>query len=525
MTLQSKRPGTSDSNRTQVQDLSKSDSGDVPGGSKHKSEKAQPGQLSKPKLVPFSHGFWSPEVAMQRQIYMKGIAATVVLLIFVMWIAVPFFFGSLAHQRSYSDKLSSWFINKDYYSNGTKGEIGLFFQNAFEENIRSKTKAKLGWSIPIAGDRWEDQEIQRGVLEEKVWVAVVVQPLASQNLTLARLTGDSTYNSSAIITVYYTQARNELASANFIVPYTQSLLISTITRFGAVSVGEFLGNYGANGTMMGNVARAPQTLSASVGFTMVNLRPYSAPVASALTLVGSILVIVFAFTVTMAGYAARQAIEPYLKIKELLILRIAVPTLCYIPLSLAYSMVSLTFKVPFGAKYSYAGGYFCFWAITYLSMTALGLGTEAMVTLLTQRFITYFLVVYIISNVSTASLPIILEPWIYRYGYGFPIYNVGQATRTLIFNTKNHLGLNAAVLIGWILLSMCTTVLFQYLVRRVAMKDYLSLNTGRKVGEEEVGLEGGNTGPESLALSEDRKGQHPPRIEKTKEIMDREAKE
>ncbi|KAF8320210.1 uncharacterized protein EI90DRAFT_3020557 [Cantharellus anzutake] len=509
MTLQSKRPGTSDSNRTQVQDLPKSDSGDVPGGSKHKLEKAQPGQLSKPKLVPFSHGFWSPEVAMQRQIYMKGIAATVVLLIFVMWIAVPFFFGSLAHQRSYSDKLSSWFINKDYYSNGTKGEIGLFFQNAFEENIRSKTKAKLGWSIPITGDRWENQEIQRGVLEEKVWVAVVVQPLASQNLTLARLTGDSTYNSSAIITVYYTQARNELASANFIVPYTQSLLISTITRFGAVSVGEFLGNYGANGTMMGNVARAPQTLSASVGFTMVNLRPYSTPVASALTLVGSILVIVFAFTITMAGYAARQAIEPYLKIKELLILRIAVPTLCYIPLSLAYSMVSLAFKVPFGAKYSYAGGYFCFWAITYLSMTALGLGTEAMVTLLTQRFITYFLVVY------SSSLSLI------NPSRGS---NVGQATRTLIFNTKNHLGLNAAVLIGWILLSMCTTVLFQYLVRRVAMKDHLRLNIGRMVGEE-VGPEGSDTGPESLPLSEDGKGQHPPRIEKTKEIMDREAKE
>ncbi|KAF8320204.1 uncharacterized protein EI90DRAFT_3020554 [Cantharellus anzutake] len=91
---------------------------------------------------------------------------------------------------------------------------------------------------------------------------------------------------------------------------------------------------------------------------------------------------------------------------------------------------------------------------------------------------------------------------------------------------ENHLGLNAAVLIGWILLSMCTTVLFQYLVRRVSMKDYLRLNNiGRMVGEEEVGPEGSDTGPESLLLSEDRERQHPPRIETTKEIMDREAKE
>ena len=43
------------------------------------------------------------------------------------------------------------------------------------------------------------------------------------------------------------------------------------------------------------------------------------------------------------------------------------------------------------ARYSYAAGFFLYWFIYWLAMAALGLATEAMVTLLTPRFISYFL--------------------------------------------------------------------------------------------------------------------------------------
>ena len=48
--------------------------------------------------------------------------------------------------------------------------------------------------------------------------------------------------------------------------------------------------------------------------------------------------------------------------------------------------------------------------------------------------------------------------------------NLSQATRTLIFNTKSHLGLNAGVLIAWIVLSMVTIPIFAWFVRRQEQK-------------------------------------------------------
>lgn len=46
---------------------------------------------------------------------------------------------------------------------------------------------------------------------------------------------------------------------------------------------------------------------------------------------------------------------------------------------------------------------------------------------------------------------------------------MGEATRTLIFNTKSRLGLNAGVLISWIVLSLFTLPLVVFLVRRKEM--------------------------------------------------------
>jgi hypothetical protein len=45
---------------------------------------------------------------------------------------------------------------------------------------------------------------------------------------------------------------------------------------------------------MENLARAPLTINPAVSYTMNNLRPYNQPVASAITLVGLIYMLIFA---------------------------------------------------------------------------------------------------------------------------------------------------------------------------------------------------------------------------------------
>lgn len=135
-------------------------------------------------------------------------------------------------------------------------------------------------------------------------------------------------------------------------------------------------------------------------------------------------------------------------------------------------------------SHSKAGGFFLFFTYAYLSMAALGLALEAMITLLGPRFIPFFLVllvsefdcpiwaflnsimIQIIVNVSTTALPLELQPSIYAYGAGFPFYNMQQAIRTIVFNTESHLGVNLAVLFAWILMSLGTISIFTWFVRR-----------------------------------------------------------
>ncbi|KAF9506164.1 hypothetical protein BS47DRAFT_1305609, partial [Hydnum rufescens UP504] len=403
-----------------------------------------------------------PEVAEQRKLYIKAMVGTVVLTLIVLWACIPVYFGSLAHQRSYSDRLPVWFVDLD------GGDIGNAMRTAVQANINTKTQAKLGWIIKDASKFGSEADIANDVVEERAWAALVVSPNATSKLITARQNGDARYNPSTALVFMYNQARNELATNTYIVPFTQGLISAAAANFSASYAARYLASQSGNATALAALIAAPQTITTPISYTQDNLRPYTAAVASALTLVGSIYIIIFAFVITLSGYVMRQALEPYLKTKDLLLLRVLAPLLLYVPVSFSYAMVALCFKVPFNAKYTRAGGFFVFWLYTYMGMAALGLATEAMITLLTERFMSYFLIPLIICNVAVAALPIVLEPWFYRYGYGIPVYNMGQATRTIIFNTKSHLGLNAGVLIAWIALSCFTIPLFTLLVRRRA---------------------------------------------------------
>jgi len=57
---------------------------------------------------------------------------------------------------------------------------------------------------------------------------------------------------------------------------------------------------------MTNLAQAPTTVSQPVSYTLFNLRPYNQPVAAAITLVGLIYMLIFAFIITMTNNAVRE---------------------------------------------------------------------------------------------------------------------------------------------------------------------------------------------------------------------------
>lgn len=418
--------------------------------------------------VKYQHGFWDPEIAHLRQVYTKMIVAATILMILMMWFTLPVYWGSLGETSDHVPNLKGWVINRD-----GDGALGQAIVQAFEANSRGEgvaPKQHLTWIIVDPSQYPSDDDVGNAIVDEQAWAAVVVNTAATQALLTARSTGNSSYNPLSAISFYYNQGRNEVAANSFIVPLTTALLQTTVGRFSAQFTGQWLASVTSTDVVT-TASRAPQTVSQPFGVTPINLRPFTKTVSTAILLVGQIYITIFAFVITMAHDAARGVISPFLTFKSYAKLRIIVPMIAYIPISFSYAMISLPFKVTFGANFSYAGGFFIFWIYIYMGMAALGLSTEAMVTLLTPRFIANFLLILIIYNVSVASVPIILQPAFYRWGYGFPVFNLSQTVRTIIFNTKSHMGLNAGVLICWMVLNFVTITLFTWFIRKRTLNE------------------------------------------------------
>lgn len=67
-----------------------------------------------------------------------------------------------------------------------------------------------------------------------------------------------------------------------------------------------LQNQAGNETAISLLASAPATIVQPVYFTMNNVRPYNQPVATAITLVGAIYLLIFSFIVTMTLFPVRE---------------------------------------------------------------------------------------------------------------------------------------------------------------------------------------------------------------------------
>ncbi|KAJ3517197.1 hypothetical protein NLJ89_g643 [Agrocybe chaxingu] len=203
----------------------------------------------------------------------------------------------------------------------------------------------------------------------------------------------------------------------------------------------------------------PNVLVRPVYYTLVNVRPFDVPVASAVTFVGLIYLLILSFIVVNSGILARtvSGIEKKLTTASLIRVRLVSPVVIYLILSLAYTLVTLAFKLPFERHFGRAG-FVIFWILSWFGMTAAGLALESMMTLLTLKYIQVFLILWIIGNVSVCLWPIETLPVVYRYGHAAPFYHISRGVRTIVFGTKDE-RLNFGVLAAWIGISPTAVVM------------------------------------------------------------------
>lgn len=130
-------------------------------------------------------------------------------------------------------------------------------------------------------------------------------------------------------------------------------------------------------------------------------------------------------------------------------------------ISLAYSLVSLAFQIPFwmppasptevafnATRYG-RGSFPVYWMINFVGMIALGLACENVAMIVGQPWTALWLIFWVISNVSTAFYTIDLAPGFFKWGYAWPLHNIVEASRSTLFDLHSRIGLNFGILFAW----------------------------------------------------------------------------
>ncbi|KAF8687626.1 hypothetical protein RHS03_09907, partial [Rhizoctonia solani] len=404
----------------------------------------------------YSHSLFDPRIRSLTWAYIKSMLTSIGLIVLLMWAALPLYWGSLALGQRHGHNFRTWVVNFD------GGELGDFVTNSVINSTLISTKEHLGWEIASPGSL---EELTHHIVAEHVWAAIVINQGATSALHAARETGNTNYDPTSAVTLYIEKARNNNAVETLVIPISTSLLENTMRQFNAKNIPEYISSISSNSTALSTALRARTAIS-GVWWNTVDLRPWNAPIATAMTVVGQIYICVFCFILTLASFPLRASLEIHLTNRAAILLRVLFPAIAYIPLSLSFAMLSLPFHAPFDSKYTYAGGFFIYFVYVYMDMLALGLAIEVVVGILQPQYMAYFLVSWLIVNVSTPVEPHEMQVWWYKYGYGMPFFNHREAVNAILFNTKNVLGRNAGVLITWAALSIFTTTGLIWYTRR-----------------------------------------------------------
>lgn len=372
------------------------------------------------------------------------------------------FWGALFPQNHHNH-LGVWVVDFDQPDDGLTPFVGPFVTRSIQ-GIIDAGGPHLGYTFRSPSDFDNDPlKVREGVYDFKAWAAIVINPNATTLIEAAVRQGNASYDPLGACQIIYNSARDQSTVMSYISPALVAVQKIAVSDFGREWIRHLLQNASASDL---NLDVAPQAISPGIEFTQYDLRPFGPPVATPAVSIGLIYLIIlsfFSFTfflpIHMKFLSPRG--HPPLDFHHLIIWRYLATVISYFFLSLVYSLVSLAFLMPMDRSpgshvwpvknpNAYGRGTFpVYWMVNWIGMTALGLASENMAMLLGTPWTALWLIFWVISNVATGFYPIPIAPRFYRWGYAWPIHNVAELTRQILFDLHSRAGLNWGILFAW----------------------------------------------------------------------------
>ena len=404
----------------------------------------------------YTHTFFSPEAAAARKALIPSYIVPLIYNAILLWACVALFFGSLLKNNDLS-RITVTGVNLD------DGPFGAGLINGIKGSL-SAPGSHLRWDFPsITGDG--DASSRDTILQERSWAVLQISANASSNLQAALKRGEASYDPHSAATLYFASARNQVTTLSVTLPPLMSLVNGIISQLAINSTATFL--QANQDTSLATALQCPQCLASPFAVKQIDLIPFSSAAAFGTLNTGLIFVrpspshlipkqlttsqlLTFTFNTFTILHASASLHGHLFTLPTTLTIRFISSLAAYIFLSLMYTLALLPFSIPLtGHFHSPATGFTVLWLLNCATMSACGLAMESVFTLIGMQWAPYFLNVWIIANVSGAFAGVEIMPRFYEYGYAMPFYHCMQATRTVVFGTKNHLGVNFGVLGAW----------------------------------------------------------------------------
>lgn len=210
----------------------------------------------------------------------------------------------------------------------------------------------VGWgSLPASQFNYDPMEVRQRIYDYKAWAAVIINANATALLQAAVQNGNASYDPLGAAQVIYVEARDESTHLNYVMPQLLQYEQNVAAMFGQMWAGMVFKN-GLTSAVTANIQAAPQAINPAIGFSTFNLRPFYPPVVTPAVTVGLIYLIIiafFSFTFYMPIHMRFMDSKEHrpLKLWHLIMWRVCATITAYFFLSLAYSLISLAYQIPF----------------------------------------------------------------------------------------------------------------------------------------------------------------------------------
>lgn len=378
------------------------------------------------------------------------------------------FWGSTYNRSNRVSNLNIWVMN---YDNGAIGEslvsITEGLAAASPQNLGYQTVTPEQYGKPLS-------DIETDINNEVAWGALVIQPNASTRLQNA-IANNVSYTPDDVVTFYFSEGRQSSFIDELILPSIASLNDSWGTAFKS----DLLNNLTStlNQTQIGAlVTTNPNVITNPVSIALVNTSPIVGDVSAAILSIGLIFLIIVSFFQIPNFAQIQMTMLGKVPFIQYMLYRPFINMITIFMLSLTFSLVSLAFQQDFSKEFGHRG-FVIYWMINFMAMWALGGASENVVGIIMNIHppaLGFWLIFWVVMNSSTGIYPLELSPGIYHVGRALPIYNAQMAIRTVLFGTRNRLGLNFGVFAAWVvinwLMSFPSMALIKYLKARQAKK-------------------------------------------------------